>query len=194
MRNLYCYSDKIIYQTSNESDFPLFEQQAQIEGLEIIESEFFPFEISTDGKLLFDSDNNPIPISIETKLKLGILDLEIERKRILNLINFNFEKSFEEIKIQYPQSEREGWGFLVFESESFLKEKNFEKIPSLHAENNFVMDEIIITESAKKVLKNSTEYKKFLGQMKFLKSQRIEKLQLCDTPEKIFALEKEING
>ena len=89
MLNLYCYSDKIIYQTSNESDFALFEQQAICEGLDVIISEFFPYEISDDGKILFDENKNPVPLSRESKIKKGISNLETEKERIKNLINIH---------------------------------------------------------------------------------------------------------
>ena len=192
MLNLYCYSEKIIYQTDKESDFEAYKLQAQIEGLKTVESEYFPFEVNETGIIKLDSENNPLPISAKKKIEIGISDLETEKKRIEILIIDNFEKSFNEIKTKYSDSEREGWSFLVSESDSFLKDFDFEKIPSLHAETNFTTDKNVVVQTAKKILQNSYNYKKFLGQMKFLKSSRIEKLENAKTINEILEIEKDL--
>lgn len=191
MLNLYCYSEKIIYQTDKESDFEAYKLQAQIEGLKTVESEYFPFEVNETGIIKLDSENNPLPISAKKKIEIGLSDLETERKRVLNLINSSFEKSFEEIKIRYTQSEREGWNYLVKECEDWIENKNLETIPSLQAEINSY-DPLEITIRAEKILNNSKEYRVFLGTQKNLKNRRLELLKSIKTPEKLLELEKEL--
>ncbi len=191
MLNLYCYSDKIIYQTSNESDFALFEQQAICEGLDVIISEFFPYEISDDGKILFDENKNPVPLSRESKIKKGISNLETEKERIKNLINTDFEKSFLEITNKYPQHEREGWFFLTSECENWLSHKNTKYIPALHAECNFTNNEDLITQTATEILEKSYSYKTFYGTAKAKKADRLKKLETANFAD-LEILEKEL--
>ena len=191
MPNLYCYSEKINYQTSNEQEFTLFKQQALIEGLKMIESDFFPYKVDDSGKLILDEDGKPIILDNLDKFKLGILDFKTEKERIKKLINSDFEKSFSEITAKYPQHEREGWFFLTSECENWLSHKNTKYIPALHAECQLTDNEDLITAKANEILEKSYSYKSFYGQMKSLKSERLKKLESASL-EDLEILEKEI--
>lgn len=193
MLNLFCYSDKIIYQTSNEKDFKNYEMQSILEGLKTVKGEFFPFKIDNE-KILFGEDNKPLPLDNSDLVKKGLKTLEEYKDIVFQKINNWFENSFSSISKKYTLAEREGWGLLVNESENWLLKGDINYIPALHAETDFTKDTEIITNRAKEVISKSSEYRNFYGRMKRDKMERVKRLVAATNPDEVFEIEEELKN